>query len=657
MADVEGVGDVDIVVQADLPRRDFLAIDIEFERPVVAIDDHRHVDPLAGRHHAARAGDVLASGGIAHRRPDLAAAVDRQAIGRGVAQPLRHHGHPAAGEAVEEEPALDGQIAGQVDVGPVGQFDIIDPAQLQRVAVDPGNDRRRIRVRPFERDRHRRGLRHVIHRHAIIDRPVHDRRAHLHHQRIGAAIGEHAGVDVADLHRTGNLPSEGVEQAEAGAAQRSAELLQVDEQPVPGRRVDPPHGIVARPAGPPRRDATLRQDGRGCDVDQAKGIGTGGRAGAVDGHGIGPRPDLDQRIAAAIFVAFAVAHVARRRNAARSGDGDGHLAVVVQRIEQQHLRFGDGEAVGARIARRRQPPLDHPVQSRQVAQDGNIRSRHLVADRAARDRVEIHPQHEPAGVRRRPVHPGENIFRRPTMVPDAQFVDSAFQLLIAVVLFGAGADIERRGGAAVMRRGGDIGARRDQHAVQIDAHLPRAALDHRGDVRPLSLRHRSARRLQRVVGRPAIARQVDIAAAVVPQRIAAPVGPFALVDQRRPAVGHPLGIQPELDRQILAQVERGIVDQYLLVRRHRQRIADLAGAQQRRLLDIAVERDRRRGGRRPVQRKAIIARRRVPHPPLDHHDIGACLIGGEFIVRDTGRGARLRSVGPDDPYGRIADAQ
>src|SRR3546814_20425268 len=72
------------------------------------------------------------------------------------------NGHPAIGRPIEAEPAFGGNVTVDIDHRPVGDLDIIDPAQRQRVAVNTGFDLRLLWIGTVERDRHRRGRPHVL---------------------------------------------------------------------------------------------------------------------------------------------------------------------------------------------------------------------------------------------------------------------------------------------------------------------------------------------------------------------------------------------------------------------------------------------------------------------------------------------------------------
>src|SRR3546814_16795389 len=89
------------------------------------------------------------------------------------------------------------------DLRPVGDLDIIDPAQRQRVAVNTGFDLRLLWIGTVERDRHRRGRRHVIDGEPKVDRPVGQRRPTLDQQRIGAAPGQCDSIVVAGVDQIG----------------------------------------------------------------------------------------------------------------------------------------------------------------------------------------------------------------------------------------------------------------------------------------------------------------------------------------------------------------------------------------------------------------------------------------------------------------------
>src|SRR3546814_11640638 len=92
-------------------------------------------------------------------------------------------------------------------------------------------------VRAIEQNRHRRVVGDAIDGKAIIDRPVRQPRPRFHDQRVGTAIGQGPGVEIADIERAVNFAAKGIEQAETRSVRCFAELLEVDEKRSEERRV------------------------------------------------------------------------------------------------------------------------------------------------------------------------------------------------------------------------------------------------------------------------------------------------------------------------------------------------------------------------------------------------------------------------------------
>src|SRR5690606_33564750 len=127
----ERVGVLISVAAANRARGLLYAVDEDLEGALVAVRHHRNVHPLAGAEDAVGGAEVLGAGGIGDSSAYRAGTVHRQAV-RLLLDVRIAPGEqlvPGVGEAVELEPAFEGEIARRGNLRAVGNLDVIHPAQ------------------------------------------------------------------------------------------------------------------------------------------------------------------------------------------------------------------------------------------------------------------------------------------------------------------------------------------------------------------------------------------------------------------------------------------------------------------------------------------------------------------------------------------------
>ena len=527
------------------------AVEINLESVSVAVDHRRHVLPLAELDAAGGGGHVLLGAIGVGREMEVATAVEPQAelALAEVAIAFIGDGTPGAGVAFRLEPELHRGRAGQVErasrrhLGPVVA---VQPEGIAELASGPLR-RQTGRLRQVQR---RGGVHHLAHIEAV-SRIANVAVIAFDQQGVGAADGKCQGVDVVEAGVVERALAVRIKQAPTGVAAGAGKP--VKKHPVSGLRVEGV-GIAARGRGELASHHLVVRDGRGCpEIQKPQRKAARKVAIAVYREQVAAGTQLDNLLDIAETGPV-------HQQPGRPGQGPAQVALEwKQRIHIKRLRSIQRERIACACAGLVESPGDHARQRRNSAYGDAVQAVDAgIDDGGAAAGREVVVGDQARGIGRGWCAPARVDLGLGThAIPQAQFVDGAIEVGPATRGL-VGACYQQRAAMAIASAGAQA-ATGGQLAIQVQAHLAGAAVEHARDINPLAGANRASGALDVLFATVAGGKQY-VTCAVDPQRIGALVGVTVVLDHHgHPAIGKTGHAQAGFDGQGAGQVQGRIV--------------------------------------------------------------------------------------------------